>query len=56
MKGLIQQHDIVTSHGALAVEERGEGKISVLLIHGNSSCRGVFPRATGVFAYGEIPV
>ena len=42
MKGLIQQHNVVTSHGTLAVEERGEGKISVLLIHGNSSCRGVF--------------
>lgn len=42
MKGLIQQHSIVTSHGTLAVEERGEGKVSLLLIHGNSSCRGVF--------------
>ena len=33
---------IVTSHGTLAVEERGEGKTPVLLIHGNSSCRDVF--------------
>src|SRR5215831_11469918 len=36
------QRRIVTSHGALAVEERGEGKTPVLLIHGNSSCRDVF--------------
>jgi len=36
------QHPIVTSHGTLTVEERGEGKTPVLLIHGNSSCRDVF--------------
>jgi pimeloyl-ACP methyl ester carboxylesterase len=42
MNNRLQQHSVVTSHGTLAVEERGEGKISVLLIHGNSSCRGVF--------------
>jgi pimeloyl-ACP methyl ester carboxylesterase len=41
---LIQQHRIDTSHGTIAVEERGEGEIPVLLIHGNSSCRGVFRR------------
>ena len=35
-------HSISTAHGVLAVEERGEGDIPVLLIHGNSSCRGVF--------------
>ena len=37
-----RQHTIVTSHGSLAVEESGQGSIPVLLIHGNSSCRGVF--------------
>jgi pimeloyl-ACP methyl ester carboxylesterase len=41
---LVQQHRIDTSHGTIAVEERGEGEIPVLLIHGNSSCRGVFRR------------
>ncbi|WP_216847040.1 alpha/beta fold hydrolase [Granulicella sp. L60] len=44
MSVLIQQHRIDTSHGTIAVEERGEGEIPVLLIHGNSSCRGVFRR------------
>ena len=33
---------IPTSHGILAVEESGESGIPVLLIHGNSFCRGVF--------------
>ncbi len=33
---------IATSHGSLAVEECGQGGIPVLLIHGNSLCRGVF--------------
>src|SRR5215470_11711616 len=33
---------IATSHGSLAVEESGRGGIPVLLIHGNSFCRGVF--------------
>ena len=33
---------IATSHGSLAVEECGDGGIPVLLIHGNSFCRGVF--------------
>jgi pimeloyl-ACP methyl ester carboxylesterase len=41
---LIQQRRIDTSHGTIAVEERGEGEVPVLLIHGNSSCRGVFRR------------
>lgn len=36
------QHVIATSHGTIAVEETGRGTIPVLLIHGNSSCRGVF--------------
>jgi pimeloyl-ACP methyl ester carboxylesterase len=44
VKGLIQLHRIDTSHGTIAVEERGEGKVPILLIHGNSSCRGVFRR------------
>jgi len=39
---LDRQRMIATSHGFLAVEESGEGGIPVLLIHGNSFCRGVF--------------
>src|ERR1700757_4822881 len=37
-----RQQIIATSHGSLAVEESGQGGIPVLLIHGNSFCRGVF--------------
>jgi pimeloyl-ACP methyl ester carboxylesterase len=37
-----RQREIITSHGSLAIEESGQGGIPVLLIHGNSSCRGVF--------------
>src|SRR5260370_28886631 len=37
-----REQTIVTSHGSHAVEESGQGGIPVLLIHGNSSCRGVF--------------
>src|SRR5215469_6903246 len=37
-----RRHMIPTSHGILAVEESGESGIPVLLIHGNSFCRGVF--------------
>jgi pimeloyl-ACP methyl ester carboxylesterase len=37
-----RQQIITTSHGSLAVEESGQGGIPVLLIHGNSFCRGVF--------------
>jgi hypothetical protein len=37
-----RQYTIVTSHGTLAVEERGERGIPVLLIHGNWTCRRVF--------------
>jgi pimeloyl-ACP methyl ester carboxylesterase len=33
---------IATSHGSIAVEESGQGDIPMLLIHGNSLCRGVF--------------
>lgn len=36
--------DVRTSHGSLVVEECGSGETPVLLIHGNSSCRGVFQR------------
>jgi pimeloyl-ACP methyl ester carboxylesterase len=36
------QYTVATSHGSLAVEEQGKGGTPVLLIHGNSSCRGVF--------------
>ncbi len=37
------RHQIIaTSHGSLAVEESGQDGIPVLLIHGNSFCRGVF--------------
>jgi pimeloyl-ACP methyl ester carboxylesterase len=37
-----QLRTIATSHGSLAVEETSGGGIPVLLIHGNSFCRGVF--------------
>jgi hypothetical protein len=37
-----RQHMIVTSHGCLAVEQSGQDGVPVLLIHGNSCCRGVF--------------
>lgn len=37
-----RQHEIATSHGCLAVEETGGSGLPVLLIHGNSFCRGVF--------------
>src|SRR5262245_51089983 len=36
------RHHIATSHGLLAVEESGGGGLPLLLIHGNSFCRGVF--------------
>jgi hypothetical protein len=36
------KHNIATSHGLLAVEESGGGGLPLLLIHGNSFCRGVF--------------
>ena len=41
-KGSNWQHTLLTSHGSLAVEESGQNGLPVLLIHGNSSCRGVF--------------
>jgi len=36
------KHNIATSHGLLAVEESSGGGLPLLLIHGNSFCRGVF--------------
>lgn len=33
---------LATEHGNIAVEESGSGGLPLLLIHGNSSCRGVF--------------
>jgi pimeloyl-ACP methyl ester carboxylesterase len=35
-------HTVVTSHGSLVVEERGQGGMPLLLIHGNSFCHDVF--------------
>lgn len=37
-----REYAVVTSHGTLTVEEAGRGDLAVLLIHGNSFCRGVF--------------
>jgi pimeloyl-ACP methyl ester carboxylesterase len=42
MTTLARHHDLVTSHGTVAVEEVGKRGLPVLMIHGNSSCRGVF--------------
>ncbi|MEZ2128909.1 MULTISPECIES: alpha/beta fold hydrolase [unclassified Sinorhizobium] len=42
MTNMSRQYRLATSHGAIAIEESGGGGIPVLLIHGNSSCRGVF--------------
>jgi pimeloyl-ACP methyl ester carboxylesterase len=42
MKLSSRRHTLSTSHGSLAIEESGAGELPVLLIHGNSSCRGVF--------------
>jgi pimeloyl-ACP methyl ester carboxylesterase len=39
-----REYTIETSHGSLAVEESGEGEIPLVMIHGNSFCRGVFRR------------
>jgi pimeloyl-ACP methyl ester carboxylesterase len=36
------QHIVTTSHGALAVEDVGQGNLPLVLIHGNSTCRDVF--------------
>lgn len=37
-----RQSFLETSHGSIAVEERGQSGITVLMLHGNSFCRGVF--------------
>lgn len=42
-----RQYTIETSHGTLAVEESGQGEIPLLMIHGNSFCRGVFRHQLG---------
>lgn len=42
MSSARRQKRIETTHGVLAVEETGQGTTPVLLIHGNSTCRGVF--------------
>ena len=42
---IARQYTIETSHGSLAVEESGQGEIPLVMIHGNSYCRGVFPIA-----------
>jgi pimeloyl-ACP methyl ester carboxylesterase len=36
------QYIVTTSHGALAVEDVGQGNLPLVLIHGNSTCRDVF--------------
>ena len=33
-----------TSHGAICVEDRGGSGIPLVMVHGNSTCRGVFAR------------
>jgi pimeloyl-ACP methyl ester carboxylesterase len=42
MGGPTRQHTVSTSHATISVEESGEGKTPVLMIHGNSTSRGVF--------------
>jgi pimeloyl-ACP methyl ester carboxylesterase len=37
-----REYRVETSHGSLAVEESGHGKIPLVMIHGNSYSRGVF--------------
>ncbi len=39
---MARQHRIETGFATLAVEESGDHGLPVLMIHGNSSCRGVF--------------
>jgi len=40
----INQHIIATAHGPIVVEDRAGAGIPLVLIHGNSSCLGVFRR------------
>jgi pimeloyl-ACP methyl ester carboxylesterase len=45
------QHTVTTSHGAIAVEDVGQGSLPLVLIHGNSTCRDVFrPQLAGRLA------
>jgi pimeloyl-ACP methyl ester carboxylesterase len=45
------QYIVTTSHGALAVEDVGQGNLPLVLIHGNSTCRDVFRnQLTGTLA------
>lgn len=37
-----REHRLATTHGSIAIDEAGHGDLPVLLIHGNSICRGVF--------------
>jgi pimeloyl-ACP methyl ester carboxylesterase len=37
-----RQYTVETAHGSLAVEESGQGETPLVMIHGNSFCRGVF--------------
>jgi pimeloyl-ACP methyl ester carboxylesterase len=39
---ITRQYTIETSHGSLAVEESRQGEMPLVMIHGNSYCRGVF--------------
>lgn len=43
---MARQHTLDTAFGSIAVEEAGGG-LPVLMIHGNSSCRGVFRHQMG---------
>jgi pimeloyl-ACP methyl ester carboxylesterase len=40
----VQSNTVTTSHGALVVEDVGQGSLPLVLIHGNSFCRDVFRR------------
>jgi len=42
MRILPKSYRVDTSHGAIAVDEVGRGRTTVVFIHGNSSCRKIF--------------
>jgi pimeloyl-ACP methyl ester carboxylesterase len=44
------QHTVLTSHGRIVAEDSGANGLPLLLIHGNSFCRGVFRHQL----YGEL--
>jgi len=51
------QYIVTTSHGALAVEDVGQGSLPLVLIHGNSTCRDVFRhQLTGPLAADRRPI